>query len=177
MANQSHKVIEFEPESTGLEDYYEEYDYEELLAFQKIYDAVLYSFAYLKCSVFCFGFLSNIIVLLVFHKDGLNSPSNISLFSLGMIDFIICTDALFWLLMSLFPSLCTGLCYRIERFYLDYIRPSDEPLVSMGAWITAVITLERLCCIRFPMKVSYNVTVGPTIIHCPLLNPQNSNRN
>ena len=103
MANQSHKVIELQPESRSVEDYYKDYDYEEFVAFHKIYDAAIYSFAYLNYSIICLGFLSNIIVLLVFHKDGLNSSSNISLFSLGIIDFIICTDGLFWMFMSLFP--------------------------------------------------------------------------
>ena len=103
MANQSHKVIEFEPESTGLEDFYAEYDSEEFLAFQKIYMAVVYSFNFSNCSVVCFGFLSNIILLLVFYKDGLNSTTNLSLFFLGMTDSIICTDSLFWMFMSLFP--------------------------------------------------------------------------
>ena len=106
-------------------------------------------------SVYCFGFLSNIIVLWIFFSDGFASTSNINFFSLGVADLCVC---IFFLVRELFQLI--GRYFRgqkafqeISIIYSTYFFSNNEALKSFSAWITALITLERLICIIFPLKV------------------------
>ena len=49
---------------------------------------------------------------------------------------------------------CQDICkdmYKIHRYFVGL----QFALISLSAWITAVITLERLVCIALPMEVGY----------------------
>ena len=107
-------------------------------------------------SVYCFGFLSNIIILWIFSTDGLASTSNINFFSLGVGDLSVC---IFFLVAELFKR--TRRYFGRSTAFLDtyyfwrfYVFPHQEAIKSFSVWITALFTLERLLCITFPMKVS-----------------------
>ena len=119
-----------------------------------------------------FGVASNLVVILVFLKVGLSTTSNKSFFYLALTDLYI---SLCWMLQlgKVYLSVA-GIYIRnwtITRFLELYVVDSAEVMNSIGAWITAVITTERLCCIAIPMKVSINKNVSRTFypIDTPLV--------
>ncbi|GFR78500.1 chemosensory receptor B [Elysia marginata] len=103
--------------------------------------------------VYGFSVVANAIVIFVFFKDGFRSTSNISFFALGITDVLVGT---IWTLFNvrIHP-------YLERPFYFippdvdiwKYIVLCADALASVGSWITAIITWERLCCIAFPLKV------------------------
>ena len=107
-------------------------------------------------SIYCFGFLSNILVLWIFFTDGFATTSNINFFSLGAADLCVCSlfivEEFFSQTFRYFYNSATFL--EIWYIWRDYFFPNQEALKSFSAWITAVITLERLICVLFPLKVS-----------------------
>ena len=110
-------------------------------------------------SIYCFGFLANVPILWIFFKEGFASTSNINFFSLGGADLCVCfiyiVNYLFrWILRHSFLCRRYSSCNEMFTIWDVYLFPNQEALKSFSAWITAVITLERLLCITFPMKVS-----------------------
>ena len=109
-----------------------------------------------QTSVYCFGFLSNIPILWIFFKEGFASTSNINFFSLGGADLFVCiffiVDNLLWWTRDLCRRYTA--CDEVQEIWTVYLLPNTEALKSISVWITALITVERLCCIAFPMKVS-----------------------
>ena len=97
-----------------------------------------------------FGIFSNIINIVVFYKMGLTSASNISLFLLAIADAF---------------SVCAILLISFQDMFDDSHLPmkiGDVALLTthafyffsaMCSWITTVISMERTCCIIYPMKV------------------------
>ena len=122
-----------------------------------------------------FGVASNLLVILVFLKDGLSTTSNRSFFYLALTDLYI---SLYWVLQLSRAYLHLRGIYirnwKIIVFIRLYVADSAEAMNSIGAWITAVITTERLCCIAIPMKVSINKNVSRTFypIDTPLVSCQ-----
>ena len=107
-------------------------------------------------SMYCFGFLSNALVLWIFFTNGFATTSNINFLSLGAADLCVCSlfivQELFIQTFRYFGNSTTFL--EIWYIWRDYFFPNREALKSFSAWITAVITLERLLCVLFPLKVS-----------------------
>ena len=112
---------------------------------------------YVNMSVYCFGFLSNILILWMFFTDGFASSSNINFFALGGADLCVCfifiVEEIIW---TWFYRKCfqNSACRTLRNIWSVYFFPNQEAIKSFSAWITAVITLERLLCVAFPMKVS-----------------------
>ena len=107
-------------------------------------------------SIYCFGFLSNVLVLWIFFTDGFATTSNINFFSLGAADLCVCSwfivEEFFRQTFRYFGNSTTF--HEIRYIWIVYFFPNREVLKSFSAWITAVITLERLICVTFPLKVS-----------------------
>ena len=118
--------------------------------FKKSMDAV-------DMSVYCFGFLSNIPILWIFFTEGFASTSNINFFALGVADLCVC---IFFIIQELLFTWLTSLCFEyttcldMRDIWRIHFFPNQEAIKSFSAWITALITLERLLCITFPLKVS-----------------------
>ena len=111
--------------------------------------------------IYCFGFLSNVLVLWIFFTDGFATTSNINFFSLGAADLCVCSlfivKEFFTKTFRYFRNSTTFL--EIWYIWRDYFFTNQEALKSFSAWVTAVITLERLLCVTFPLRVSsYNET-------------------
>ena len=108
-------------------------------------------------SVYCFGFLSNIPILWIFFTEGFASTSNINFFALGVADLSVC---IFFIMQELLFKWLYSLCFEyttcldMREIWTTYFFPNQEAIKSFSAWITALITLERLLCITFPLKVS-----------------------
>ncbi|KAK3802287.1 hypothetical protein RRG08_016678 [Elysia crispata] len=104
----------------------------------------------LQIAICTFGIFSNIINILVFYKMGLSSASNINLFLLAIADAF---------------SISAILLISFQDIYEDSHLPmnmGDVALLTshafyffsaMCSWITTVISMERTCCIIYPMKV------------------------
>ncbi|KAK3729783.1 hypothetical protein RRG08_022096 [Elysia crispata] len=57
--------------------------------------------------------------------------------------------SLLTIIVSFDPSVTYVLLWIVDV----YLQPCGEALHSIGSWITVIVTLERLCCIMFPLKV------------------------
>ena len=105
------------------------------------------------------GFLSNIIILLVFFKAGLSSSTNICFFYLAIADLAICVLNLFTDLCEITDSYSNSrsrICISVQFGHWPVTgRIVEETIISLTAWITAVICWERLLCIVLPMKVRF----------------------
>ena len=106
-----------------------------------------------------FGLASNIANIVVFYKMGLSSVSNICFFCLAITDFN-CVSYILIVACAYHPG--------IEHTFLP-IPMRDAVLIydtvyygfsAMGSWITAVINMERSCCVVFPMKVRLNLRLN-----------------
>ena len=97
---------------------------------------------YATAGVLVFAVPANIINILVFWKDGFKLTPNISFFVLAITDLLISIFDVPYLL-------------RVYTTFVTHAVPVSEALNTIGAWITAVITMERLCCIAFPLKVIF----------------------
>ena len=138
-------------------------DFESLLLVFKILSYVVNAADAGTMLLSIFGILSNIVIILLFLKDGLATSSNKSFFCLALTDLYIC---IYWMLQVIagyvgaYPELRIGCkeysCYkRFINFVIFYMQESADAMNSVGAWITVIITTERLCCIAIPMKVSF----------------------
>ncbi|KAK0050320.1 G-protein coupled receptor [Biomphalaria pfeifferi] len=110
------------------------------------------------------GVVSNVINILVFYRQGLNSTVNISFTGLAVSD--LC-------------SLITLLCFNL--FENPYFAKSGVPLLAsefqhltcgfphacftrITSWITVYITAERCLCIALPLKVHRIITPRQTTL-------------
>ena len=92
------------------------------------------------------GVLFNIPVIMIFYKDDLTSNSNVCFFSLAITD--LCYSAvvsMYRLITNFFWDLYDLLRYTLNLSYC---------VNAISAWITFLITLERVICIISPLKVS-----------------------
>ena len=112
---------------------------------------LLYFFSILLATSI-FGIFSNIANIVVFYKMGFSVASNINLFCLAITDlYCVCHFTVISLgnhplLQN--PSLVISmqdLTYFLTLLYYGFS--------AVGSWITAIISVERSCCIAFPMKV------------------------
>ena len=97
------------------------------------------------------GVLTNTVNILVFWRLDFSAVSNISLFSLSIADLmnlvfiansLVCNSPFFTLEVFM-PSLHFSLISH----------PLHYSVMAFSSWITAVISMERCCCIMLPMKV------------------------
>ena len=103
-----------------------------------------------------FGMFSNVANIMVFYKMGFSIPSNISLFCLAVVDLATLAYTLLVSLTS-HPGILINFPASMGITLFSVARAGASPFYSLcavGAWITAVINVERSCCIAFPMKVS-----------------------
>ena len=116
----------------------------------------LYTIYMCICSVIipvCFlGLASNIANIIVFYKMGLSSVSNICFFCLAITDFN-CVSYILIVAFAYHPGLDHAF---LPIPMVDVALINDTVYYSfsaMGSWITAIINMERSCCVVFPMKV------------------------
>ena len=111
-----------------------------------------FMYNYILIATACFGILSNLSVLIVFFKEGFVSTSTISFFSLALTDFYVCS---YWAIRFTLNFLWDYLAFRnFLNFIHEHVEKTTDAMNMLGAWITTIITMERLCCIAFPIKVS-----------------------
>ena len=122
-----------------------------LLSHAQYATVILYAFS-IAIPVCTFGIFSNILNILVFYKMGLSTPSNVTLFCLAITDLL----TLLYVLLTAFGNLFAFLETYLGISMLDVSRIGALAYYSvsaMSSWITAVINVERSCCVAFPMKV------------------------
>ncbi|KAK3756711.1 hypothetical protein RRG08_018435 [Elysia crispata] len=104
----------------------------------------------LQIAVCAFGIFSNIINILVFYKMGLSSSSNISFFLLAIADACSVSAILIICLQEIFDD------SHLPMAMLDVALLTSHAFYffsAMCSWITTVISMERSCCIIYPLKV------------------------
>ena len=103
------------------------------------------SIHYAEILLYWLGCFSNISILLVFFNDGLSSSSRIGFFSLAFADLAVCVINLTRLILTLIHPILDRQ-YRILQLF-------EEATITYSAWTTAFICWERLCSIKFPIRV------------------------
>ena len=109
---------------------------------------------YGSSAVSLFGIFSNFANIIVFYKMGLDESINVSFFSLAINHLIACMSTLV-AVITLSPKRRTTLqpeALTLQTGFLAIFLNSS--CSGLGAWITAVLSIERCLCIRFPLKVS-----------------------
>ena len=111
----------------------------------------------LKSPLAVVGCITNVINIVVYLKMGLGETTTINILALSTFDLIVCIT-MFLNAVSLNPFTVTA----------DLRLPSGAPLAELGvcsaivfypclgcgAWITALLSVERCLCIVLPLKVS-----------------------
>ncbi|KAK3783905.1 hypothetical protein RRG08_048684 [Elysia crispata] len=123
-----------------------------LMTFEQFLAIVFYVFGATILISF-FGVLSNIANILIFYKMGFSSPSNISLFCLALVDLLI----LCYILIVSFGNHPLFVGADLPFSLPDAARTGALVYYGCSAissWITAIITVERSCCVAYPMKVN-----------------------
>ena len=107
----------------------------------------------LTLTVYCCGTVSNTAIILVLLKGGFKLTTNICFFALAIVNFLVSASWIPKLLnfQSVFGYHGSFIVLRMSRAYLQ---PLGEALQTVGSWITAIVAMERLCCIMFPLKVT-----------------------
>ena len=109
---------------------------------------------FMASALYFVGMFLNMLILMVFFKDGFASSTNISFFSLALADWGICAIHSIRATSKLLFPICY-VCW--VRFYHDLsweIGEVEHILSAMTTMITSLLCWERLCCIAYPMKVS-----------------------
>ena len=112
-----------------------------------------------ECSVLIaisiFGILSNVVNIVVYYRMGFSITANISLFCLAITDLY---SLLFHILFSSFgahPLINDDHLFMSLKDLNLTLNTLYQGFTAMGSWITAVISVERSCCVAFPMKVTH----------------------
>ena len=107
-----------------------------------------------------FGLASNITNIIVFYKMGLSSVSNICFFCLAITDFS-CVSYILVVAFTFHPGLQPHAFLPMAM--LDVVLIYDSVyygFCAMGSLITAIINMERSCCVVFPLKVRSTVRIN-----------------
>ena len=102
------------------------------------------------------GLFTNSANILVFWRLGFSSVSNISLFFLSVFDMMTIVTAAY-------TAACSNAFYTLVTFISGYAlvviaHPLHFSGLAMSSCITALISMERCCCIMLPMKVGASIT-------------------
>ncbi|KAK3725629.1 hypothetical protein RRG08_043046 [Elysia crispata] len=106
----------------------------------------------LTMAIYGFAVVANTAIISVFLKDGFKSTSNISFFALAIADLLVSVIWFPWL-MAFHHILYKYMSFFWIEMFNEFLLPCAEAIRSIGSLITAIISLERLCCIMFPLKV------------------------
>ena len=107
----------------------------------------------LTMAIYGFSVVANTAIISVFLKDGFKSTSNISFFALAIADLLVSIIWFPWL-MTFHHVLYKYISFFWMEIFNEFLLPCAEAIRSIGSLITAIISLERLCCIMFPLKVN-----------------------
>lgn len=111
-----------------------------------------------------FGIVANIINLIIFHRQGLDTTINISFFSLGISDLL---GLIFQQISNIFVSpwfvkLDLPMSYSGMQFMTARIPRGLFTRVTF--FITVYITAERCLCVAFPLHIKQWITPRRTVI-------------
>ena len=100
-----------------------------------------------------FGIFSNSVNIVVFYKMGFSVVTNICLFCLAIVD-ISCLSIMMIDQCANHPLIRDDYLVMSLHDMSMSLFPVRYFVWAMAAWITAVISVERSCCVAFPMKVN-----------------------
>ncbi|KAK3800922.1 hypothetical protein RRG08_060267 [Elysia crispata] len=108
------------------------------------------------------GLPTNVLNLLIFRTLGLDSSININFFALSTADFVC---ALLYIIEALILlDLSQILQLPMDLTDLEYLVASlGASVSSFGSWVTAIISVERCCCILLPVRVKHIFTRKLTV--------------
>lgn len=111
-----------------------------------------------------FGTLANVINIIIFYRQGLNTTINISFFSLAISDLAsLVLQQLFNVYANpLFVNLDLPIMYSELAFLTTALK--REMFAKITCFITVFITAERCICIAFPLHVKQMITPTRTTI-------------
>ena len=129
----------------------------QLLGDAQLEEILLY-LSSLVTAISIFGILSNCVNIVVFYKMGFSVVINISLFCLAIAD-LLCVLYLILGSCAVHPLIRDDYLVMSLFDIALSLNPVHYFFSAMGAWITAVISVERSCCVAFPIKVTQSFDV------------------
>ena len=140
------------------------FEYVTISPHQTVWSAYTETRHFMASALYFVGMFLNMLILMVFFKDGFASSTNISFFSLAVADWAICALHSIRATSKLLFPICF-VCW--VKFYNELsweIGEVDHILSAMTTMITSLLCWERLCCIAYPMKVSFCLELYPYIL-------------
>lgn len=109
-----------------------------------------------------FGIIANLINMIVFYRQGLNTTINISLFAMAVSD-LSCVMLQLWYIICAVPVFVDSglpLVFSDFQYYTGGI--PHQACSKITCLITVYITAERCLCITFPLKIKQIITLQRT---------------
>ncbi|CAG5118773.1 unnamed protein product, partial [Candidula unifasciata] len=105
-----------------------------------------------------FGIIGNVINLIVFYQQGLNTNTNIGFFALAIADLITLIYQAAWAVLA--SLVFGGIHMNIEYVSVQFaiLALPKEGFARNSCLITVLITAERCLCIVFPQTVKEMIT-------------------
>ena len=108
------------------------------------------------------GILTNTLNMLAFHRMGFHNTTNISFFSLAIADFTC--EWLYASVAVLRLNISGVIDLGVDFTDAQYLfAPVILGVSTLGSWVTAIISVERCCCIVFPVTVKKVFTPKTTL--------------
>lgn len=111
-----------------------------------------------------FGAIANVLNLIIFYKQGLNTTINISFFSLAICDLcVLLLTQLFNLYVNpLFQSSSVPMTFTEVQYVTSGV--PREAFARITCLITVFVTAERCLCVTFPLHVKQMITPRRTAL-------------
>ncbi|GFS24947.1 chemosensory receptor A [Elysia marginata] len=107
-----------------------------------------------------FGVFSNTLNIIVFLRMGLRETTNVGFFALAVVDWLVSVCSFLSVAARLPEITFIGESTISLTYYLVGVM---FPCLGLGAWVTAVLSVERCICIVIPLKVKTIVTRRRTL--------------
>ena len=107
-----------------------------------------------------FGMITNILNIIIFYKMGFALTTNYSFFVLAITDFFFVVHN--FIAAILWYPLVNDLLFNFSWVSVMYFAsPFTVSYSAFGSWVSTVISVERACCIVFPLKVTHMSGIIP----------------
>ncbi|RUS91456.1 hypothetical protein EGW08_000780 [Elysia chlorotica] len=117
-------------------------------------------------SIFATGIVTNILVILVYAKQGFKESVAVSMTTISVWDFLKCVSGImnsFSGILSLFDPVAATSWLNISTVIFNY-------LICFSSYVTSVmaayVAVERCLCVSVPLKVKWMLTPKVTLMAC-----------
>ena len=116
-------------------------------------DLIMIGLFAINSMIAIFGIVTNIMNIIIFYKLGLALTINYSFFVLAITDLLYVVHGL--INNIIWYPLVHDVFFNFSWSSLMYfVAPINVGYSAFGSWVQTIISVERACCIVFPLKVT-----------------------